>query len=165
MIRTLVLLALAPAITASGLTWADETSSTPPSEQILGNAPPPPGMDDPGVVTNPAPAAAAEDAAQSGDADASLQPAMPDTSPVRSQASRKQTPEQIIASSDSVTERQQGSDTVKEYRKNGLLRMVHVVPQNGPEQMYMDHNGDGRLDRGLVDGPVSPVYFSLYQWD
>jgi hypothetical protein len=120
-------------------------------------------MDDPGVVTRTVPADAASTAATA-DSE-SLQPAMPDTSPVRSQASRNPTPEQIIANSDSVTERKQGNDTVKEYRKNGLLRMVHIIPENGPEQMYHDHNGDGRLDRDALDGPVSPVYFSLYQWD
>lgn len=159
----LILLALVPAIAASGLARSDEATPTPPSEAVLGSAPPPPGINDPGVVTTPPPAGSDEAAAESDDA--SLQPTMPDTSPVRSQASRKPTADQIIASSDSVTERKEGSDTVKEYRKNGLLRMVHIIPENGPEQMYMDQNGDGRLDRDLIDGPVSPVFFSLYQWD
>jgi hypothetical protein len=161
--RALILLALVPAIVTSGFAWSEEKSSTPPAEETFGSAPPPPGMDDPGVVSDSAPAPATAGATAS-DGE-SLQPAMPDTSPVRSQATRKPTPEQIIASSDSVTERKQGSDTVREYRKNGLLRMVHIIPENGPEQMYHDQNGDGRLDRDALDGPVSPVYFSLYQWD
>lgn len=158
-----LLLALVPAIAASGLAWSDETLSTPPAEEVLGSAPPPPGLNDPGVVTAPSPAGSDEATAESDGQ--SLQPTMPDTSPVRSQAARKPTADQIIASSDSVTERKEGSDTVKEYRKNGLLRMVQIIPENGPEQMYMDQNGDGRLDRDLIDGPVSPVFFSLYQWD
>lgn len=130
-------------------------------------APPPPGMNDPGVAARPADAAvpAVVGGTAAGSDGESLQPAMPDTSLVRPKASRNPSSEQIIASSDSVTERKQGNDTVREYRKNGLLRMVRVIPQNGAEQNYFDQNGDGRLDRDLVDGPVSPVYFSLYQWD
>lgn len=160
MIRTIVLLSLVSAVATSGAAWAEEQASEP---QTLGSAPPPPGINDPGVVTR-TDASAAASPAQAADSE-SLQPAMPDTSPVRSKASRNPTPEQIIATSDSVTERKQGTDTVREYRKNGLLKMVHIIPQNGPEQMYHDHNGDGRLDRDALDGPVSPVYFSLYQWD
>ncbi|MEZ5462048.1 DUF2782 domain-containing protein [Dokdonella sp.] len=161
--RTLILLALLPSIAATGIAWSDEDTATPPAQETFGSAPPPPGMNDPGVVSKPAPTSSAATAASS-DSD-SLKPAMPDTSPVRSQAARKPTPEQIIATSDSVSERKQGTDTVKEYRKNGILRMVHIIPENGPEQMYRDENGDGRLDRDALDGPVSPVYFSLYQWD
>lgn len=163
MIRTVILLSLLSAVAASGSAWSEEQTSTPSAPETLGSAPPPPGMNDPGVVTKPDPAAAASAAPAGGDE--TLQPAMPDTSAVRPLASRKPTPEQIIATSDSVTERQQGTDTVKEYRKNGLLQMVHIIPQNGPEQMYHDHNGDGRLDRDALDGPVAPVYYSLYQWD
>ena len=135
--------------------------SAPPTQ----TAPPPPGMNDPGVVANPANVPASASATAVGSDGASVQPAMPDTSPVRSKAARNPSAEQIIATSDSVIERKQGGDTVTEYRKNGLLRMVHVVSENGSEQRYVDQNGDGRLDRDLIDGPVSPVYFSLYQWD
>ena len=43
--------------------------------------------------------------------------------------------------------------------------MVRVQPRNGAEQIYVDGNGDGRLDRDSVEGPVSPVYFTLYEWN
>ncbi|MGB0134254.1 DUF2782 domain-containing protein [Dokdonella sp.] len=163
MIRTVILMSLVSALAASGVVWAEEQGPTPPAQETFGSAPPPPGMDDPGVTTQAATATGNTPSPTGGHE--TLQPVMPDTSAVRPLASRKPTPEQIIATSDSVTERKQGNDTVKEYRKNGLLRMVHIIPQNGPEQMYHDHNGDGRLDRDALDGPVSPVYFSLYQWD
>ena len=163
MIRTLLFFTLAPAVLASNLAWAEEKASTPPEQDVFGSAPPPPGMNDPGVVTKPG--STGTNATPAGADGETLQPAMPDTSAVRPQSARKPTAEQIMASSDSVTERKQGNDTVKEYRKNGLLRMVHIVPQSGAEQTYIDHNGDGRLDRDALDGPVSPVYFSLYQWD
>lgn len=116
---------------------------------------PPPDMNAKGVQTAPAPPAGTD----------SLTPAMPDTRPVRDKASRKPSVEQIIESSDSVVERKEGNDTVKEYRKGGHLKMVRVIPQSGAEHDYFDQNGDDRLDRDLTDGPVSPVYFSLYQWD
>lgn len=116
---------------------------------------PPPEMHAKGVDATSAPVADSE----------SLTPAMPDTRLVRDKASRTQNIEKIIASSDSVTERKEGHDTVREYRKNGHLRMVQVIPESGPEHDYLDQNGDGRLDRDITDGPVSPVYFTLYQWD
>lgn len=163
MTRALILMTLFAAIAASGPAWSKDQASTPPADQVIGDGASPPGLSDPGVVSTPEDVAAARKSAV--DDGETMQPVMPDTSAVRPLASRKPTPDQIAADSDSVTERHEGSDTVKEYRKNGLLRMVRVVPENGPEQMYYDNNGDGRLDRDLVDGPVSPVYFSLYQWD
>ena len=163
MFRALILMTFFSAIVASSPAWCEEQPATPPPDQVIGEGVPPPGLNDPGVASKPEVEGAAEEASVA-DGE-TLQPVMPDTSAVRPLSSRKPTPEQIASDSDSVTEHQEGSDTVKEYRKNGLLRMVRVVPENGPEQMYYDNNGDGRLDRDLIDGPVSPVYFSLYQWD
>ena len=163
MVRALILITVFLGSSTSGPAWSEEKPSTPPADQILGGGAPPPGLSDPGVVSTAEDVAAATESTVAGEE--TLQPVMPDTSAVRPLSSRKPTPEQIAANSDSITERKEGSDTVKEYRKNGLLQMVHVVPENGVEQMYYDNNGDGRLDRDLVDGPVSPVYFSVYQWD
>jgi hypothetical protein len=64
-----------------------------------------------------------------------------------------------------VTERKEGKDTVREYREKGKLRMVRIVPQNGPTQTYYDRNGDGRLDKDPLEGPVAPVYFTIYEWN
>jgi hypothetical protein len=121
-------------------------------------APPPPDINAKGVDTSP-PAAVPESE--------SVKPAMPDTRPVRDKASRskERTAAEIEASSDSVTERKQGTDTVEEYREKGKLRMVRIVPKNGPAQTYFDRNGDGRLDRNELDGPVAPVYFTIYEWN
>lgn len=121
-------------------------------------APPPPGINDKGVETATQPAV---------DPVETLKPDMPDTRLVRDKASRSKNPStaEIEASSDSVIERKEGTDTVTEYREKGKLRMVRVAPQNGPAQIYYDRNSDGRLDRDPTDGPVSPVYFTLYEWD
>ena len=123
----------------------------------LQSAPPPPGIDEKGVETTSVPVAD----------DKSMKPAMPDTRLVRDKASRSRdgTAAQIEASSDSVTERKEGSDTVREYREKGKLRMIRIVPQNGPPHTYYDGNGDGRLDKDPLEGPVAPVYFTIYEWN
>ena len=113
---------------------------------------PPPAIDDPGV--GPAKAVAE-----------TIEPTMPDTRPVRDKAARDKDVARIRSSSDAVTSRTEGGDTIEEYREKGRLRMIRIVPQNGPEQIYMDVNNNGRLDRDPRDGPVSPVYFTIYQWD
>lgn len=114
---------------------------------------PPPTMQDRGVES-----AVASEAP-------TMQPDMPDTRPVRDKAARAKDADSIRAVSDSVVRRQEGTDTVEEYREKGRLRMIRIVPQNGPDQVYMDNNNDGRLDRDPRDGPVSPVYFTIYQWN
>ena len=118
---------------------------------------PPPDIDAKGVQTTSAPNPDQE----------SMKPAMPDTRPVRDKASRSsdRSAADIEASSDSVTERREGKDTVREYRQKGKLRMLRIVPQDGPMQTYLDRNGDGRLDKDPLEGPVAPVYFTIYEWN
>ncbi len=64
-----------------------------------------------------------------------------------------------------VTVRQQGDDAVEEYRRGGTVYMIRIVPKNGVPQTFLDVDGDGRLDRDPREGPVAPVYYTLYQWD
>ena len=63
-----------------------------------------------------------------------------------------------------ITVRRQGSDTIEEYRKNGQIYMIRILSQEGPPKYYVDHIGDGRLERDPREGPISPVYFKLYEW-
>ncbi|MBD8528167.1 DUF2782 domain-containing protein [Pseudomarimonas arenosa] len=56
-------------------------------------------------------------------------------------------------------------DVVEEYRVNGRLTMVKVKPRNAPEYTLLDTNGDGRLDKKDAEGPVAPVYWTLYEWN
>ena len=123
------------------------------------------------MVTPATPAAqqqgAAPAAASSDNVGDPLAPvAKPDTRIVRSKADRDPNAvAQRIAASDHTT-RQQGGDTVDEYRQNGKVWMIHIVPQGGgPDETFMDTNGTGRLTRDPQQGPVSPVYFSLYDWN
>ena len=42
--------------------------------------------------------------------------------------------------------------------------MIRIVPINGPIQTFVTNDGSGRLVRDPNEGPVSPVYYTLYQW-
>ncbi|MGN6519079.1 MAG: DUF2782 domain-containing protein [Dokdonella sp.] len=128
------------------------------------DVPPPPGMDEPGVTTA-APSAPAQDAAAPAPSDDPLAPLpKPDARLVRDKASRdKAATDERIARSE-VTKRTQGEDTVEEYRQNGRIWMIRIIPVTGPSQTFMTNDGSGRLVRDPKEGPVSPVYYSLYEW-
>jgi hypothetical protein len=65
-----------------------------------------------------------------------------------------------------VSIRTDGSgDVVEEYRMNGQIYMVKVRPPRGIPYTLMDTNGDGRLDSHDSDGPVRPVYWTVYEWN
>jgi hypothetical protein len=56
-------------------------------------------------------------------------------------------------------------DVVEEYRLNGRLYEVRVRPRVGVPYALLDTNGDGRLDSRDTEGPVAPVYYTLYEWN
>ena len=59
-------------------------------------------------------------------------------------------------------------DVVQEYRQAGVVYMVRVQPKGGgPAYTLMDSNGDGKLDKDDAEdaGGVSPVYFTIYEWN
>lgn len=144
--------------------WGVAAAAPPPQA----DAPPPPGMDDPGVTTDAATRPVVQDEAQSNDGQATQDPlaplAKPDARLVRDKASRDAAATtQRIAGSD-VTRRQEGKDTVEEYRENGRVWMVRIVRPDGPTQTFFANDGSGRLMRDPDEGPVSPVYYTLYEW-
>jgi len=155
-----VILPAAFALLAASATHAAEK---PPGKA---DVPPPPGMNDPGVATAAPTQAAPQDAPAAAPANEDpLAPLpKPDARLVRDKASRDANANtQRIASSD-VTRRKQGEDTVEEYREHGHLWMVKIVPINGPIQTFVTNDGSGRLVRDPKEGPVSPVYYTLYEW-
>ncbi len=128
-------------------------------------APPPPGMNDPGVkaVTPPAPAPAsaahtAQPAQQAQAASNSAaarpgQPALPAMQAPRDATG--QTPPQ-------VTVHKQGDDTIQEYRRSGQLYMVVVTPKNGISQTYMVDQKGAWTNAG--GEPVKPVMYKVLEW-
>jgi hypothetical protein len=125
--------------------------------------PPPPAIDDPGVTTKAEtpPAEAAAPAAVNEDPLAPLP--KPDARLVRDKASRDAAADAQRLAESEVVKRQQGNDTVEEYRQNGRVWKIRIVPQSGPVQTFTDVDGAG-LRRDPKEGPVSPVYYTLYEW-
>jgi len=56
-------------------------------------------------------------------------------------------------------------DRVEEYRQNGRVYMVKVTPSRGPAYYLMDTDGNGKLNRDDRDPRVSPVHWTIYEWD
>ena len=56
-------------------------------------------------------------------------------------------------------------DRVEEYRQNGRIFMVKVTPSRGPAYYLMDTDGNGKLNRDDRDPRVSPVHWTIYEWD
>lgn len=54
---------------------------------------------------------------------------------------------------------------IEEYRQGNRLYMIRVVPERGIAYTYLDTDGNGRLEYEGEDGPVRPVFYTLYEWD
>ncbi len=59
-----------------------------------------------------------------------------------------------------VTIRRTEQETIYEYRRNGALFLVRVLPRVGPPYYFVDVNGDGTLDYQ----PGEPVRGNVNQW-
>lgn len=67
-----------------------------------------------------------------------------------------------------VTIRTEGGTRIEEYRQNGRLVMVRVVPKVGIPYSFLDTDGNGRLEGepgSLTRGGVQPVFYTLYEWE
>ncbi|WP_227978028.1 DUF2782 domain-containing protein [Arenimonas daejeonensis] len=60
---------------------------------------------------------------------------------------------------------EQNGDRVEEYRQNGVLYMVKITPERGPAYYLHDTDGNGRFNRHDSLPKVSPVYWTVYEWD
>lgn len=64
-----------------------------------------------------------------------------------------------------VTIIQRKDETVYEYRVNGSVYMVKVVPAAGPPYYFLDQDGDGKLDaQKYGPGEVSVPQWVLFRW-
>lgn len=172
MIRSTIFAVFA-ALLLTGVTLPTQAADpVTPAPRVPADVPPPPGIDDPGVnpATPPSPApreARTEPGFEPPPPDATAPLPKPDTRLVRDKASRDAaaaSSTERMAASD-VTTRTEGSDTIEEYRQDGQLWMVRIVPANGPVQTFIDRDGRGRLTRDPSQGPISPVYYTLYEWN
>ena len=66
-----------------------------------------------------------------------------------------------------ITITRKGKDTIQEYRRNGKLYMIKVVPQVGPAYYMLDTNGDGQMDVKKNDLDKNSVInqWLLFEWD
>lgn len=153
-----LLIAISLAFAASHAVAADKK----PGKADL---PPPPGLNDPGVSTPPGTAPGAAGADPAAAAEDPLAPVgKPDSRLVRDKASRTASANADRMAASEVTRRKQDGDTVEEYRQNGRVWMIRIVPQDGTSRSFYDADGSGRLNRDSGEGPISPVYYSLYEW-
>lgn len=66
-----------------------------------------------------------------------------------------------------ITIIRKGKKTIQEYRRNGQLFMVKVVPQIGPAYYLIDTDGDGGFDiKGSdMDSGTHINQWKLLEWD
>lgn len=63
-----------------------------------------------------------------------------------------------------ITEHQEGENTVQEFRQNGKLYQVVVVPKHGVPQYYDVDDAGNRTLRGTTGKGVRPVQYKVYEW-
>ncbi|HWU75406.1 MAG TPA: DUF2782 domain-containing protein [Rhodanobacter sp.] len=120
-------------------------------------APPPPGINDPGVkAVSSSPAAVAPAAAATA--------ARPDLHPLtlpamKSGDSRMGRPDDVP----DVQVRRQGDNTVQEYSRSGRVYMIVVTPKNGIQQTYMV-DPQGRVVDEHGQKPIGPVMYKILEW-
>lgn len=66
-----------------------------------------------------------------------------------------------------ITIIRKGKKTIQEFRKNGVLYMVKIIPAVGPAYYLIDTDGDGNMDvRGSdLDEGTNINQWKLFQWD
>jgi len=151
---------------ASGAVAQDRTNTPANNTAVPSAVQPPPALDEPGSpsksdTVQPTPQVPPQAAPG---ADSATAPAKPAESPGL--------PAEVQAAADAaelpvVTVRQQGSDTVEEYRKHGKLYFVRVLSSNGPVRYYIDNPANLPPDMRKLSGPsgvVEPVYYKLFEW-
>jgi hypothetical protein len=123
----------------------------------------PPAMNDPGstAVALPTPQTQANAAVADAKAAAPAKPAEKSTLPPEVQAAAD------AAELPVVTVRQDGSETIEEYRTHGKLTFVRVLSTSGPTKYYVDDPAQLPLNMQQLSGPsgqVQPVYYKLFEW-
>jgi Protein of unknown function (DUF2782) len=163
-IATSTLFALAMTISANAQDKAAAAAAIPPVQA-------PPALDDPGTppsktIALPTPQAQARSAV------IDTQGAEAASPPTEKIPEGPGLPAEVQAAANAaelpvVTVRQQGTDTVEEYRKHGKLVFVRVLSNTGPARYYVDNPTDLPPNMQQLSGPsgvVQPVYYKLFEW-
>lgn len=143
--------------------WAQSTSSQTPQ---FAPAPPPPGMNDPGVkeVAPPAqPASSSTSGSTPAEVTATPVPGKPIPLPVM--PGDKGAAKTVSGNSpaDDVTVHTEGDAVYQEYRRAGRVYMVVVTQKNGLSYTYtVDDNGTMSATDGAP--PVRPVMYKILEW-
>lgn len=123
-------------------------------------APPPPGINDPGVKATTPPVAKSrpEQAPVASGRPLNLKPqalpAMGDEGGAR--ATDDQSPPEVRI-------RQEGESSIQEYSRSGRVYMVVITPKSGIQQIYMV-DPEGRLVDEHGKKPVRPVMYKVLEW-
>lgn len=66
-----------------------------------------------------------------------------------------------------ITIIRKGKKTIQEYRKNGQLYMVKIIPAVGPAYYLIDKDGDGNMDvrESDLDKGTNINLWKIFQWD
>ena len=149
---------------------AQRNATTTTSTDQLPPVQPPPDIDDKDPVTNvPTPQAVARDVVNQSNATDSAN----SDAAARAAANSPGLPPEVQAAVNAselpvITVRQDGGDTVEEYRKKGKLYFVRVLSTNGPTKLYVDNPNEIPHDvMQQLSGPsgnVQPVYYKLLDW-
>lgn len=162
--RAACLLVLSVLVASSAYAQTSSSSSGTPH---FAPALPPPGMNDPGVNPAKEPAAAASTGSKPVSSPAELEPShlpgkpipVPKVAGVPAPAAHDangQPPPDVKV-------RQEGENTIQEYRQNGRVYMVVVTPKHGPQQVYnVDENG--YMFDPVSRTKVKPVMYNVLQW-
>lgn len=65
-----------------------------------------------------------------------------------------------------ITIIRKGKETIQEYRKNGELYMVKIIPVVGPAYYLIDTNGDGNMDvrASDLDKGTNINQWKIFEW-
>jgi hypothetical protein len=139
-------------VSASFLLTSSVLAQTRPST----NAPPPPGMNDPGVkaVAPASPTSAAATSAGTLNLKPQSLPSMQDDGPGGSKRDNS-IPE--------IKTHRRGDDVVQEYSRSGQVYMIVVTPKNGIQQTYMV-DPQGRVVDEHGQKPTRPVMYKVLEW-
>ncbi len=159
--KALIPLAAAALLFAAQGSAQDASQQAPPTAASFKSPPPPPGMNDPGVDARAAPPAAqAAQKMPTGKMPAEPNPTQLPGKPIPLPGQPGETRAQ---SAPDVRVRQQGDNTVQEYRQGGRLTRVVITPKNGVPQTYMV-NADGKLNGENGAPPVQPVMYKVLEF-